>query len=309
MKKKFKTLQHNGPIFPKDYEYKGYEFDGKKLSPLAEEMLWHYAAKIETEYVKDAGFVDNFWSCLKKEVKTQKSFPADFMPLLKKMKKQQDINKELKKIEMQALSKEERKLLRESQKADRDYLKLQYGNAVLDGVAQPLGVFMIEPPGIMMARGKSPLRGLWKYRVQPEDVTINYIGPKNEVPKPPAGHKWKAVIENTNAYVTTYFDVNVGGRVTLHKKFGFGALSTVKTESDQEKFDKAQKLCKDWNKIEKWIEKGLKSKDEKTKQAALISWLILRTGIRVGGDKPEVFENFTVGASSLLVENIKVEKV
>ena len=43
---KWKTLEHNGPIFPKGYEYIGFD---SKLSNLAEEMLYHYSAKLETE--------------------------------------------------------------------------------------------------------------------------------------------------------------------------------------------------------------------------------------------------------------------
>jgi hypothetical protein len=39
MKEKWTTLEHNGVLFPKAYEYVGFD---KNLSSLAEEMLYHY---------------------------------------------------------------------------------------------------------------------------------------------------------------------------------------------------------------------------------------------------------------------------
>ena len=53
---KWKTLEHNGPIFPKEYEYVGFD---KKLSSLAEEMLYHYSAKLETDYIHNQSLYKN----------------------------------------------------------------------------------------------------------------------------------------------------------------------------------------------------------------------------------------------------------
>lgn len=299
---KFKTLTHNGPLFPKAYEPKNYEFNGEKLSSLAEQMLWHYAAKLDTDYVKNTTFNKNFWSCLKKELTKNQivNFPDGYKDILDKMHTEQLSIKEAKK----ALNTKE---AREAKKAENDKIKAIYGWAEIDGKKQPIGGYMIEPAGIMCSRGKSPMLGFWKYEVQPEDVTINYCGDLKNAPKAPIGHQWKAVVQNHDAFVTTYFDVNVGNYVTTHKKFGFGALSDVKQNADIKKFDKAQKLCKDWSKITSWVDSNLISKDDTTRQSALISWLILRTGIRIGVPKQEKYENGTVGASSLLVSNISFD--
>ena len=296
---KFKTLTHNGPLYPKAYEPKNYEFNNEKLSPLAEQMLWHYSAKLDTDYVKNATFNKNFWSCLKLELTKNQiaTFPDSYKALLQKMHMDQAAAKEAKKL----LNTKEARALK---KAENEKIKAQYGWAEIDGKKQPIANYMIEPAGIMCSRGKSPMLGFWKYEVQPEDVTINYIGPEAGVPKAPAGHQWKAVVQNNDAFVATYFDCNVGNYVVLHKKFGMGTLSDVKQNADIKKFDKAQKLCAEWDKISAWVDKGLSAKDPKMQQSALISWLILQTGIRVGVEHQKIFENGTCGASSLLVKNV-----
>ena len=70
------------------------------------------------------------------------------------------------------------------------------------------------------------------------------------------------------------------------------------------KFDKTMKAIKKFKKIEKKIEDGLKSKDEKEQQTALITYLITLTGIRVGGERDLSKVADTVGASTLKVSNI-----
>ena len=48
-KGKFKTLVHNGVVFPPDYEPKGYTLNGEKIpntgDDSAEEMLWKSLSK------------------------------------------------------------------------------------------------------------------------------------------------------------------------------------------------------------------------------------------------------------------------
>lgn len=48
-----------------------------------------------------------------------------------------------------------------------------YGKAVLDGVEVDVANWLVEPPGLFMGRGLHPLRGKWKFRVYPQDVTLN----------------------------------------------------------------------------------------------------------------------------------------
>lgn len=297
---KIKTsLVHKGPLFPKEYEYKGkYKINGITLNYMLEDLVWHWAALGE-DYKKDKMYTINARPTIKRwanpELKNLE-FPKDYLKVMEQMTADREAAKEAKKL---ANTKE----AREAKKAENDKLKEEYGFADVDGVKQPLGGFMLEPEGWYIGRGQSPIRGCWKYKIEPEDVTINYIGDKNNIPQAPSGHKWKEVVSNKNAFVATYYDIRLGENVvTLHKKFGFGALSTVKQDADIHKYEKARQLTKDWNKIEKWIDEGVAA----GKQEALVAWLILRTGIRVGGDHASVFENGVVGASTLLVENATV---
>ena len=60
MAKKFKTLEHKGPLFPAPYEYKGKFFvNGIKLDEFAEDMLWHWSVLAE-DYRNDKVFQKNF---------------------------------------------------------------------------------------------------------------------------------------------------------------------------------------------------------------------------------------------------------
>lgn len=298
---KFKTLEHNGPLFPAAYEYKNkFYVNGIKLPYFAEDLLWHWAVLGE-DYRKDKVYQKNFATTFLKNVPAgcPKTFPAGYEKTIEAMQAENELIKEAKKL---ANTKE----AREAKKAATEKLKEQYGFATLDGKKQPIMMYTVEPEGIYIGRGNSPARGMWKYAVQPEDVTINYAGDKSKVPQPPAGHTWKAVVQDHNNMATCLFDVHIGeGFATKTKGFGFAATSDTKQNSDIKKYDKAQQLAKDWNKVEKWINEGVAA----GKQEAVIAWLILRTGIRVGGQKNELLENGTVGASTLLVENIKLKKL
>ena len=61
---KWKTLEHNGIIFPPDYESRGISVKIKgqpvKLDLLQEEMIYQWAKKKDTPYVKDVVFQKNF---------------------------------------------------------------------------------------------------------------------------------------------------------------------------------------------------------------------------------------------------------
>ena len=297
MAKKFKTLEHKGPLFPAPYEYKGkFYVNGIKLDEFAEDMLWHWSVLAE-DYRNDKVFQKNFAATFLKNVPEgcPKTFPEGYEKTIKAMQDENELIKEAKKL---ANTKE----AREAKKLANEKIKAEYGVAMLDGKPQPVQ-YMLEPEGIYMGRGKCPVRGMWKWAVIPEDVTINYIGDESKIPQPPKGRRWKAVVQDTNNMATVLFDVRIGeGYAKKTKGFGFGATSTVKQNSDVEKFEKAQQLAKDWNKIEKWINDGIAAE----KQEALVAWLILRSGIRVGNEKSEKWENNVVGASTLQVKNIKV---
>lgn len=327
IKTKLKSLEHNGVILPptyksptilngktyyfdgwfnKDNQPKEYELDGIKIpntgDDSTEEMLWHYATKLETEYVKSDVFNKNFYTCLYQtlpEKLKNKSFPKDYMPLLKEMFKDNEKLKESKK----AFQKEHKAEL-EKQKEE---MKEMYGFAMLDGKKQPLGAYLIEGPGIFIQRGEGPILGMWKYRTKPEDITINFVGSKEKEPKAPQGHHWKEVEHNKNAMHIAIYKVNIGNITEKIKEIRFGNNSDVKADADKKKFAKAAKLLRHMKEMEAHIRNGLESKDEKRKQCAVACWLIQNTGIRVGGEKDTSIEADTVGMTTLKVSNVSVE--
>ena len=61
---KWKTLQHNGILFPPDFESKGIKIkindENASLDLLQEEMIYQWAKKKDTPYVDDKIFQKNF---------------------------------------------------------------------------------------------------------------------------------------------------------------------------------------------------------------------------------------------------------
>merc|ERR1719510_2423977 len=71
---KWKTLDHNGILFPPPYKPHGVKitYGGKpvKLSPFQEELATFYAIKLETDWVKKKAFNMNFFSEFRKALVT-----------------------------------------------------------------------------------------------------------------------------------------------------------------------------------------------------------------------------------------------
>ena len=290
---KWETLEHNGPIFPKEYEYVCFD---PKLSSLAEEMLYHYSAKLETEYVSNPTFNKNFWLDLKPQLpkEYQSKNLEDFLPLCKQI-----FNHIQKKKEERKLKTKEQRL---AEAEEKELIKEKYGWAILNGDRQPIASPMIEGPGIFIARGVHPSLGLWKHRITPEDVTINSTNKIN----PPSGHRWKKEEENKSSMELVKYKIALSSGLTLKKRILFSAISSVKQDSDQKKFEKAQKLIAHWEELKSHIEKNISSKDPVIKQSAMVTWLIMNLGIRVGDEKSEDLAD-TVGASSLRYEHLTIK--
>lgn len=296
---KWKTLKHNGPIFPELYEPQGYfiyvNSKPYELEPLAEEMAYAWAQKHATDYVKDKTFQKNFWSDFKKHIPKDlqgTNFPDDwdFHEIIHDIEKKKELKKQK--------TKEDRK----REKEEREARKAIYGWAELDGDKTPLGNYMVEPPGLFMGRGKHPLRGHWKPRIFPEDVVINH-SLDLDPPAAPEGHEWLRIEENKNSLFTA------GWYCKLTEKFKpilFSATSTVKHKSDEKKFGKAIELANNFEKVNAFIEKKLRSRDRLTRQIATVCELISKMSIRVGDEKSED-EADTVGATTLRVEHITID--
>ena len=294
---KWKTLQHNGILFPPDFESKGIRIKIKgqeaSLDLLQEEMIYQWAKKKDTPYAQDKVFQKNFVSDFAKtfngKYKNLELSDIDFSNPLKLVDKEKDA-KEL-------LTKEEKKALAAKRKEIREEMKAKYGMAIMDGKDVEVANYMAEPPGIFIGRGEHPMRGKWKPKVTSKDVTLN-LGKEAKVPP---GMWGKIVHDKDSMWMASWTDV-----LTQKRKYVWLAdTAGIKQDRDRAKYDKAKKLANEIDKIKDKIVKDMQNKDAMVRRISTACYLIYRTAMRVGDEKdPE--EADTVGATTLRKEHVKL---
>ncbi len=295
----WKTLEHNGVVFPPAYEPHGVPltYDGQDivLLPHEEEIAGFFAVMKDTDYAQKPVFVKNFMDGFKAALKngphafitdfTKCDFTKMFMHFLAIREKKKE------------MTSEEKKRI----KAEKDKAEEPYTWATIDGRREKVGNFRIEPPGLFRGRGEHPKMGKIKRRVMPEDITIN-IGKDAKVPEPPAGHRWKAVIHNDTAtWLAGWNDVV---NTKDWKYVQFGATSSVKAESDQKKYEKARSLHKFIEKIRADYKRNMASESKEMAQLAVTTYLVDKLALRAGGEKDEDLAD-TVGVCTLRAGHIK----
>ncbi|MCX8191652.1 MAG: DNA topoisomerase I, partial [Nitrososphaerales archaeon] len=133
-KKRWTTLVHNGVAFPPEYEAKGIKVglrgEWLTLDRVAEEMLYAWAKKKDTPYVKDEVFQKNFLESLRpylppayRDVTLDEIDLSEFYRVIEEEKRAKE-----------SLSKEEKKRLTQERKRRREELKTKYGYAIVDGI-------------------------------------------------------------------------------------------------------------------------------------------------------------------------------
>ena len=302
---KWKTLEHNGVAFPPSHILKGISIyiNNEKLilNNEQEEIVYAWAKKKDTHYIKDTLFQNNFLDDLKK-ILPQKfqnlnnineiDF-SDAFKFVDNEMKQKIIEKE----RIQNLSKEEKKKWLDTKKQEREKLKNFYGKACVDGFEVEVANWLVEPPGLFMGRGLHPLRGRWKPRITPQDVILN-LGEDAPVPE----GAWKSIVhDHSSTWLATWTEKLTDKRkyVWLHDS------AFLRQNTDKEKYDKAVKLEKFASKVQKEIiNKMINAKDLNQRKIATVCYLILKLAMRVGDEKDKD-EADTVGASTLRVEHIK----
>jgi len=301
---KWKTLQHNGILFPPNFKSQGIKIkiNGERVEPslIQEEMVYQWAKKKDApkpgtteKYVEDPIFQKNFISDFAKtfngKFKNLKYTDVDFTQAYKLVEKEKEA-KEL-------MTKEEKKALALKRKEIREEMKIKYGKAIMDEQEVDVGNYMAEPPGIFMGRGEHPMRGRYKPQVTAKDVTLN-LGKESKVPE----GKWgKIVHDNDSMWIASWMDV-----LTQKRKYVWLAdTAGIKQERDQAKYDKAKNLAKEIENVKAHIAKDMQSKERKTKRIATACYLIYRTAMRVGDEK-DPDEADTVGATTLRKEHIKL---
>ena len=294
---KWKTLQHNGILFPPEYEAQGIKIKIKgesvNLDVNQEEMVYQWAKKKDTPYAQDKVFQKNFTAdfakTLDSKFKKISYEDIDFSNAYKVVDKEKDLK--------EMMTKEDRKALAVKRKELREKLKIKYGIAIMDGKEVEVGNYMAEPPGIFIGRGEHPIRGKWKPRVTAKDVTLN-LGKEAKVPE----GKWGKIIHDKDSmWLASWMDF-----LTQKRKYVWLADSSgLKQDRDKAKYEKAVNLANEIDKIKDRIVKDMKSKDEKTYRISTACYLIYRTSMRVGDEK-DPDEADTVGATTLRKEHIKI---
>jgi len=294
---KWKTLQHNGILFPPPFESQGIavKIRGEKVSLnlLQEEMIYQWAKKKDIPYVQDKvfqkNFVSDFATTLPPKFKNITYSDIDFTEAYKIVDKEKDAR--------ELMTKEEKKSLAAQRKKIRDEMKEKYGKAILDGKEVEVANYMAEPPGIFIGRGDHPLRGKWKRRITPEDVTLN-LDKEASIPK---GNWGKIIHDKDSMWLASWMD-----DLTQKRKYVWLAdTSSLKQERDKAKYDKATTLATQITKIKESMIKDMKSKYPKIRKIATACYLIYRTSMRVGDEK-DPDEADTVGATTLRKEHVKL---
>ena len=293
---KWKTLQHNGILFPPAYEAQGItiKIKGERvdLDLNQEEMIYQWAKKKDTPYAQDKVFQKNFTADFAKTMNSKfkkiSYEDIDFSSAYKVVDKEKDLK--------EMMTKEEKKEQAKKRKELREELKTKYGIAIMDGKEVEVGNYMAEPPGIFIGRGEHPLRGKWKLRVTAKDVTLNM---DKEAKKSMKGEWGKIVHDYDSMWLASWMDF-----LTQKRKYVWLADSSdLKQGRDKEKYEKAVKLEKEIEKIKKAMVKDMK--DPKKSNVATACYLIYRTAMRVGDEK-DPDEADTVGATTLRKEHIKI---
>ncbi|KAI3829381.1 hypothetical protein L1987_03504 [Smallanthus sonchifolius] len=295
---KWSSLAHNGVIFPPAYKphgvkmlYKGKPVD---LTPEQEEVATMFAVMLDTDYMTKPKFKENFWGdwrkILGKNHPIQNLDDCDFKPIYEWHQSEKEKKKQM--------STEEKKALKE----EKMKLEEKYMWAVVDGVKEKVGNFRVEPPGLFRGRGEHPKMGKLKKRIRPSDITIN-IGKDATIPECPIpGESWKEIRHDNTVTWLAYWNDPIN--IKEFKYVFLAASSSLKGQSDKEKYEKARMLKGYIQGIRNAYTKDFGNKDVTKRQVAVATYLIDKLALRAGNEKDDD-EADTVGCCTLKVENVE----
>jgi DNA topoisomerase-1 len=317
--KRWSSIVQRGPYFKEIMEpyvhlNASLSINGKiyNLEPEEEKVAGFYATRIradakdtaKTQYTKLEQFNKNFWKDFKEYLtpKAKSIFKSyndflqiDWSDLIEKLEQKTLAEKEL------AKTKEEK--VRKKQKTAQ--IRSEYGYAILDGKPrQKIAPYQVEMSGIFIGKKGHPKLGSIKKQIMPEDVTINK-GENDPKPTPPFGHRWgKVVNDYTKVWLASWKD-EINNKI---KYIWFSPEGVFKAQSDFNKYEKARKLHFQIEKIRTNYMKLAESSNMIKKQIGTVLFLIDRFGIRIGNETDSDISDPVVGATTLLVSNINVDK-
>lgn len=294
---KWNTLQHNGVMFPPEYEKHNipvlYDNEEIILNTDQEEIATIYARYLETDYMKSRTFNKNFWKdwrqILGKDHTIKSLDNVDFKLIYNHIISERETKK--------SLSKEEKEEL----KKQKDQLEEKYKTAFVDGKAEPVSNFRIEPPGIFIGRGCHPKLGKIKKRIEAEDITLN-LSKDGLIPEPPLNHKWGKLVNNREVEWLASWKDDITGKT---KYVWLASHSESKSQNDKKKFDLARSLKKKIKSIRDANDKNIESNNEKLRQIGTSLYFIDNMALRIGNEKGKG-EADTVGVNSLRMEHINL---
>ncbi|RGP81574.1 DNA topoisomerase i [Fusarium longipes] len=312
---KWTTLEHNGVLFPPDYEPLPEDvkmlYDGQPvtLAPEVEEVATFWVAMMtpaSMHHLQNEVFRKNFFDDFKAYCDKYGVTDAQGRKVAIKSLDKCNFDKieaywteKVEKNKTKNMTKEEK----EAAKAKKEALEAPFTHCLWDGRKEKVGNFRVEPPSLFRGRGEHPKTGKVKQRVQPEQITIN-IGKGAKVPEPPKGHQWKAVQHDQKATWLAMWQENINQN---YKYVMLGADSAIKGQSDFKKFEKARELKKHIDKIRKDYTKDLKCEVMADRQRATAMYFIDRLALRAGNEKDTENEADTVGCCSLKYEHVTLE--
>ncbi|RKP25788.1 DNA topoisomerase I [Syncephalis pseudoplumigaleata] len=297
---KWTTLRHNGVLFPPEYKPHGVPliYDGKEvvLEPAAEEVATFFAQVLHMDHATNPVFQKNFFSdflkilgTCKKPTPIKRFDKCDFSRIAEYFEQEKERRKQMSKEELKAI-KEEKLAIEE-----------KYAYCMLDGRKEKIGNFRIEPPSLLRGRGAHPKTGCLKSRIMPEQVILN-LDADAPVPPPPPGHQWGGIIHDPTVTWLATWKENVNNST---KYVFLAANSSIKGQSDMNKFEKARELKTCIDKIRREYTRDLKSRTLQICQRATAMYLIDRFALRAGNEKGED-EADTVGCCTLRYEHVNL---
>jgi DNA topoisomerase-1 len=283
-------------MFPPAYEphMQPVIYNGQRILLTAEqeEYATMYAKYYDTEYIKSERFRKNFWKDWSKILGKEHpikdidgcNFKLIYDFIVARKEKQKTLSKQQK----------------EKAKIEKEKHTEKYRIAMVDDAPQPVGNFMIEPPGIFLGRGCHPLLGRVKPRVEARDITLN-LSKDAPVPELPEGERWgKIVHENSGFWIASWKDYITGKM----KYVWLSDKSDYKSQSDLEKFETARRLKDYIDGIRIKNIQNLTSRDMKKRQLATALYFVDNYSLRVGNEKGDDQAD-TVGVTSLRVEHVE----
>ncbi|KAL2064779.1 hypothetical protein VTL71DRAFT_3918 [Oculimacula yallundae] len=309
---KWNTLQHNGVIFPPEYEPlpKNVKllYDGVPvtLSIEAEEIAGFFGAMLNsTLNVENPTFQKNFFEDFSEEVKkTGGAKGPDGKKVDIKQFSKLDFSQIFSYYDGKSQARKARSTAeKKAEKAEKDLAEAAYTQCIWDGRKEQVGNFRVEPPGLFRGRGAHPKTGKVKRRVLPNQITIN-IGKEATVPTPPEGHKWGKIQHDNKATWLAMWQENING---AYKYVMLAAKSSVKGQSDYKKFEKARGLKAHIDQIRKDYTRDLRAELMADRQRATAVYLIDKLALRAGNEKDGENEAETVGCCSLKYEHITLK--